>query len=534
MSSNSYSTGSLSYNTTYYWTVLADDGALQTASEVWSFSTQKCDSSLGCCQTDGCDFVGAGGQPWNQTDGYSCTGNVNCGGSCDIAGDDYYCQADDATVYLNSGPTGVTCDSCESWDNADGCDLCAGNECGANHSCTTDHCSDPVDPDGSGDADPQSYYQTRTNNCLNCTCPAWGPYETCQDSYNNCVGTTRVECYQGVGCNTANNACYCETGYNPDGSGGCVSDGTYPIVDFDWCLSSQTNTVQFIDQTTGGTLPYSSYSWNFGDGSCPGNNDCSESDPLHIYSSSASYNVTLNVIDSASHQAYTTKTVDLNASGKDCPTPFNFNSINSQSSSQLYLNWDYSLGNSNYNIYRSDNGGVTYTQITNPAYSCDINNCTYTDIGLNAGSEYYYYIVAADSDTYDSTVSPSCTGGQGGPICPLSAYTKSNVSGLNVTSDSCGLIKVEWNDLGADYTYKVYRRADSAENITTADLITTVGRSYCSGGKCVYNDDEIIPEQAYYYKVTSYSVNTGESALNDALSGTASSYCFRGSNWGEK
>ncbi len=535
VSSNYYDISGLNYNTTYYWSVIADDGDLQTASEVWSYTTQACDSSQACCQADGCSFIGDGGQPRGYTDSYSCSGDSGCGGSCDIQMTDYYCQDNDESVHQSSGPTGATCDGCEEWDGSDGCNLCTDNECGANHPCTTSQC-DLYDPDGIGPVGTQAYYQTRSANCNNCICSAWGAYESCQDSYNNCTGANRVECYQGTGCNTANNACYCETGYDPDGSGGCISDGTYPIVDFDWCLSAQTNTIQFNSTVTGGTEPYTSYSWDFGDNSCSGSNpapECDDTDPLHTYPAANIYNVTLVVTDSNSLQGQKTEEVDLDAFNKTCSTPFNFNSVVSQSSSSLVLNWDYSLGNSNYAIYRADNGSGTYNQLSNPNYSCDINTCTYTDTGLQAGTQYSYYIVATASNTYNSTTNPVCDGATQAP-CPLSAYTKSDVGDLNVYSDSCGKIKIQWNDLGEDYTYRIYRGLDSASTITSSDFLSSLDRTACSNGTCSYEDSSIIPEKIYYYKVTSYSTATGESSLSDADFGSAFSYCYRAPVWGEK
>ncbi len=518
----------LGYNTTYYWAVIADDGDLQTASEVWSFTTQVCDSSQACCQADGCSFIGDGGQPRGYSDVYSCDGDPDCGGSCDIQVDpDYYCQDNDGSVYQTSVSTGVTCDACEEWNGADGCDLCVTSECGTNYPCSTEQC-DLYDPDGTGPVGQQAYYQTRQANCNSCSCLPWGAYESCQDSYNNCTGANQVECYQGVGCNTANNACYCEAGYDPDGAGGCVSDGTYPIVDFDWCLSTQANTLQFTSTVSGGSGVYTSYEWDFGDGSCTGPSpadECDDINPIHTYSTTATYQVSLVVTDSDSHQGEKIHTVDL-STAPDCPTSFVFNSVTAQSSTSLVLEWDYSKGNPTYEIYRDG------SQITGATYVCGSETCTYTDTGLQPGTQYSYYIIARPSGSYNSTIDPVCDGATEAP-CPLSATTKSDVGGLNVYSDSCGKIKIQWNDLGEDYTYYIYRNLESAESIEASDLLISIDRSHCSGGTCVYEDESIIPEKIYYYKITSYSAATGESSLDDADSGSAFSYCYRAPVWGE-
>ena len=57
------------------------------------------------------------------------------------------------------------------------------------------------------------------------------------------------------------------------------------------------NSMDFSDTTTGGELPYTSYSWDFGDGF--GNS--TEQNPSYHYSAVGIYNVTLQVTDSASN-----------------------------------------------------------------------------------------------------------------------------------------------------------------------------------------------------------------------------------------
>lgn len=64
-----------------------------------------------------------------------------------------------------------------------------------------------------------------------------------------------------------------------------VADFSYP----DLCAGSPA---QFIDKTIGGTQPYM-YNWNFGDGS-----SSTLQNPIHTYTSSGYYTVTLTVTDS--------------------------------------------------------------------------------------------------------------------------------------------------------------------------------------------------------------------------------------------
>jgi len=55
----------------------------------------------------------------------------------------------------------------------------------------------------------------------------------------------------------------------------------------------------------------------------------------------------------------------------------------------------------------------------------------------------------------------------------------------------------------------------------------------CGAGDCTFNDQEIIPGEVYYYKVTSESEGV-ESELGSAPAGFASSYCYRAPTWEEK
>jgi hypothetical protein len=169
-------------------TVTGTSGAL-THSANARVTVTGCDNNNDCpatiCQADGC----YGDYKW---DDYPATvANTCVAGTC--------------TTNPSCTPTTQTCSiaSC-------------GAECESNN-CSTTLCN----LDGG-----HRYLQTRAATCgSNCTCPAWSAYQSCQQSYNTCTTPAgeRVECYTGTGCNIATNSCLCQTGYTPNGSGGCTA-----------------------------------------------------------------------------------------------------------------------------------------------------------------------------------------------------------------------------------------------------------------------------------------------------------------------
>jgi len=248
----------------------------------------------------------------------------------------------------------------------------------------------------------------------------------------------------------------------------------------------------------------------------------SMSDTLNTYASSLG--VTLTATDSQGRVGVKTKTIDL-ASGPSCSdTSFNFNSVLPLGSSQLALNWDTAAAATSYTIYR--NG----SPLANPSYSCAASSCSYTDTGLLPGTQYSYYIIAQPSATKNSTSNPACDGAVS--TCSLSASTGNVVTGLNVSSNTCGLIRVVWDNLGDDYSYHIYKDITNVNNVGSGDEIMAASYT-CGAGDCTFNDSEIIPGEIYYYKVTSESEGV-ESELSSAPTGYAHSYCYRAPTWEER
>lgn len=89
------------------------------------------------------------------------------------------------------------------------------------------------------------------------------------------------------------------TGYTAETTVNYTYAGTAPLVaDFTYHEESRSEgvtTMHFLSTTTGGTTPYTTYDWNWGDGDPHGNT----ANPTHAYHSSNTFTVTLTVTDSA-------------------------------------------------------------------------------------------------------------------------------------------------------------------------------------------------------------------------------------------
>jgi len=152
------------------------------------------------------------------TTGTSCSGQ-SCGTYTD------YCLATPGKWrdYISgTGTCSASSEACTLPSYTDYCDSIT-PRCSAG--CQSDNCStSQCDPHAPIPGLNQTYRQTRAATCgATCICASWEAYPSCQESYQYC----NVQCYTGTGCKTANNECYCDTGYTPNGSGGCTSTATY-------------------------------------------------------------------------------------------------------------------------------------------------------------------------------------------------------------------------------------------------------------------------------------------------------------------
>ena len=155
----------------------------------------------------------------------------------------------------------------------------------------------------------------------------------------------------------------------------------------------------------------------------------------------------------------------------------------------INLSWDFVIGASRYNIYRSTVPGSGYTQI-----AWTVTN-GYVDSNIIADVRYYYVATALEG------LSESAYSLEVNAIIPVFPPT-----GLSAIAGS-DYVLLSWNvSLGAE-SYNIYRSITS-------------GGGYSKIGNSVYvnhRDDSPTPEMTYYYVVTAVK-GSNESAYSNEVS----------------
>ncbi|MBI4563493.1 MAG: S8 family serine peptidase [Planctomycetes bacterium] len=156
-----------------------------------------------------------------------------------------------------------------------------------------------------------------------------------------------------------------------------------------------------------------------------------------------------------------------------------------------------------YNVYRSDDGGLTFGQV-----AAGVAASSYSDTGLVAASTYFYYVTAGDTSGNESGASNVAWATTAAP--DLEAPTAP--SGLSATAVGSSRIDVDWADNAeADLAgYNVYRSADGAVYDQVAAGV--------SGS--AYSDVGLAASATYYYFVTATDTSGNESAPSGGASAT--------------
>lgn len=168
-------------------------------------------------------------------------------------------------------------------------------------------------------------------------------------------------------------------------------------------------------------------------------------------------------------------------------------SVNAASYSQIDLSWsDNSSDESGFLIERSLNG-FTFSQVAQVAADAT----TYSNTGLVADKVYYYRVRAYREDA-SSTV--------------YSAYTKivsdttlsyplNAPSALSLTPVSYSEIDLSWSDNSSNETgFAIERSLNNVDFSQIAQVASDV---------VTYQDESLVPDTAYYYRVRAYSVVGG-------------------------
>lgn len=161
---------------------------------------------------------------------------------------------------------------------------------------------------------------------------------------------------------------------------------------------------------------------------------------------------------------------------------------------------------SGYNVFRSTDGGITWTQLN---LSGVINTPAYTVTGLTNGMSYLFAVTAIDSLGYQSARSAAVEGipTQADTIAPL------QVQNVNISSLGGGGVKLEWNanietDLANYYVYRSFSGATGT--FTKIQTVAAPANNFTQSGLIVGNQ--------YFYYVTAVDTNGNESVPSNILS----------------
>lgn len=146
------------------------------------------------------------------------------------------------------------------------------------------------------------------------------------------------------------------------------------------------------------------------------------------------------------------------------------------------LSWNKVPGVYGYEVYRSDNAGVSYTKIDTVTGA---GTTSYTDSGLKPGTTYqykvraYYHLSAGDRyGSYSSSVSGTTT------VLP-----ENTLISTAVTQNS---ISLYWMDIAAAAGYQLYKSTDGIEYTLLATL---------PAGTTTYEDIALDAGTLYYYQL---------------------------------
>ena len=157
--------------------------------------------------------------------------------------------------------------------------------------------------------------------------------------------------------------------------------------------------------------------------------------------------------------------------------PFSFNSIK--------LTWAASTGANEYEIYRADSSGGTYSLFATATTN------SITDSNLVTGTTYYYKI-RANALTGEARVS--------GDFSPVVSAKPATPTPTNLTAApaSYNSIKLTWTEVNGANGYAIYRATSSAGTYSLIKTTTTATASF--------TNTYLTTGKTYYYKIKAYSL----------------------------
>ena len=189
------------------------------------------------------------------------------------------------------------------------------------------------------------------------------------------------------------------------------------------------------------------------------------------------------------------------ASGLTTP-PLNLTTHITPNQNEIHLTWNYPSDNggyiiNNYKIYR----GLTNSSFTLITTSPDLY---YTDPSLTYGTTYYYKVTAV-TGLGESSFSNMTSGKPvGKPLNPTGATAH-----MNQNHTKIAISWVSSGDSGSPIIkFNIYRCLDN---------ITFFIYDMCNNSFNYYFDENVDPNQTYYYKITAVNIN-GESDYSNVCS----------------
>jgi len=190
------------------------------------------------------------------------------------------------------------------------------------------------------------------------------------------------------------------------------------------------------------------------------------------------------------------------------PAPLNFSGASGNQSAAL--SWSHpSPAPAKYNIYRSTDGGATFSRlnisdITYPAAS-------YNDTGLTNGQTYVYYAVSVNSSGFESPPSQLAT------VIPLNTSAPATPTGLKATDPGIGnTLQISWSaNAESDLSYyKLYRGTSPGSYSYTQQFPKTTTSTQMSG---------LTEGTRYYFALTATNTSGKESAYSAEVSAVPTS-----------
>ena len=169
-------------------------------------------------------------------------------------------------------------------------------------------------------------------------------------------------------------------------------------------------------------------------------------------------------------------------------------SATAQSASSISVSWNPLSGATSYKVYYAT-GSSSGTKIL----AGTVTTTSYTHTGLQAGTTYYYFVVAVSgSDESDYSGYSSAV------VLPATP------TGVNATTQSTSSIRVSWNPVSGATSYKVYYTTGSSSGSKIqAGTVTTTS----------YTHNGLQGSTTYYYFIVAVN-NSGESDYSSFSSAT--------------